>query len=173
MNNILITGPPGSGKTTLVMRLAESLIHLSLVGFYTEEIRKQGLRQGFEIASLDGRRRTLAHTAFKGGHRVGKYVVDVSGFEDFLGTIDFTSAKAGAVVIDEIGKMECLSPAFIRLARGVLDSPTLLVATVSLAGEGFIGEVKARRDVELVEIGPHTRDSVFEGLRRRLRAGGK
>jgi nucleoside-triphosphatase THEP1 len=40
--NILLTGVPGVGKTTLMITLSESLRELNPVGFYTEEIRGRG-----------------------------------------------------------------------------------------------------------------------------------
>jgi nucleoside-triphosphatase len=168
VNNILITGLPGSGKTTLIRRLAGSLGRCRPVGFYTEEIREKGVRKGFEIVSLDGRKRRLAHAAFQGKPRIGRYGVDVPGFEDFLGAIGFTSRKAGVVIVDEIGRMECLSPAFIRLMRELLDSRTLLVATVARIGEGFIREVKGRGDVEIIDIDPGNGEIVLQTLRDRL-----
>ncbi len=168
MNNILITGFPGSGKTTLLMRLAGSLRRYRPVGFYTGEIREKGVRKGFEIMGLDGRKRRLAHTSFQGRPRIGGYGVDVPGFESFLGAIDFGSPKAGVVIVDEIGRMECLSSAFIRLMRELLGSRTLLVATVARTGEGFIREVKGRGDVEIIEIDPGNREIVLQALRDRL-----
>lgn len=48
--NILLTGRPGIGKTTVIMRLAEHLEEREVVGFYTEEIRDRGRRQGFRAA---------------------------------------------------------------------------------------------------------------------------
>lgn len=56
MKNILITGMPGVGKTTLIKRLSEELKDYHPVGFYTAEIREEGVRKGFELIGLDGRR---------------------------------------------------------------------------------------------------------------------
>ena len=39
--NILITGLPGVGKTTLIKKLAEVLNDLNPIGFYTAEIREE------------------------------------------------------------------------------------------------------------------------------------
>ena len=46
-HNLLITGLPGTGKTTVVMRLADRLKRVKAAGFYTEEIRTGGARNGF------------------------------------------------------------------------------------------------------------------------------
>jgi len=38
--NILLTGKPGCGKTTLIRRVLERLTEIDSGGFYTQEIRK-------------------------------------------------------------------------------------------------------------------------------------
>src|SRR5512139_3885766 len=85
--NILITGLPGSGKTTLLRKVAEELKPLHPAGFFTSEIREANTRKGFELRSLNGKKGLLAHVDILSPHRVGKYKVDVKGFEAFLETI--------------------------------------------------------------------------------------
>jgi len=85
--NILITGLPGVGKTTLIKKLSEELKHLHPAGFYTEEIREEGQRKGFELISLDGKRGLLSHKDIKSPYRVGQYKVDIEGFENFLDSL--------------------------------------------------------------------------------------
>jgi len=113
--NLLVTGLPGVGKTTLIKKLLESLKSLHPVGFYTEEIKEGGERKGFELVSLEGKRGVLSHKGIRSPHRVGQYKVDIKGFEDFLDSISFFNPLARLVMIDEIGKMECFSDRFIKL----------------------------------------------------------
>ena len=129
--NILITGAPGSGKTTVFRRLVERLRHLNPVGFFTAEIRKGGQRQGFSLSSLDGRAGILAHVDFQTGYRVGKYGVDVDGFEAFIEPLSVLAPDTGLVMIDEIGKMECLSEIFKKIMSDIFNSDTLLIATIA------------------------------------------
>jgi nucleoside-triphosphatase len=61
LHKILLTGPPGCGKTTAAMKIVGSLGKMTVAGFYTEEIREAGRRKGFRWHRLDGRCGTLAH----------------------------------------------------------------------------------------------------------------
>jgi nucleoside-triphosphatase len=115
--HILITGVPGSGKTTLFRRLVDEFQDLNPVGLYTAEIRQGKSRKGFHLCGLDGRRGTLAHVDLRTGCRVGKYGVDVDGFEIFLEQLPFSTLQNGLVMIDEIGKMECLSDRFAQILQ--------------------------------------------------------
>jgi nucleoside-triphosphatase len=158
--NILITGTPGVGKTTLVQKLLAELRHLSAVGFYTEEIRESGVRKGFELVDLVGQRRLLSHVRIKSPDRVGKYYVDVEGFDEFLDTMDFLNPAIYLIVIDEIGKMECYSKKFNSLMRHILDSEKLVIATIARKGGGFIAEIKDRPDILLFKLTLENRDSL-------------
>lgn len=159
--NIVITGFPGVGKTTLIEKLSEELKSFHPVGFYTSEIREKGIRKGFELISLNKRRGLLSHVDIKSPYRVGKYKVDIESFEDFLDSIEFLDPATCLIIIDEIGKMECLSGKFKKLIRDILDSEKLLIATIALKGDGIIGEIKKRGDIKLFEITQGNRNSLL------------
>ena len=170
VKKFLITGRPGAGKTTLIKKAARMLQPFHPVGFYTEEIREQGERVGFQLVSLDGQTRIMSHVDFPGPFRVGRYGVDIEGFERFLVSLPFMAASH--VVIDEIGKMECLSKQFQRLVSAIFDRDVTCVATIALHGTGFIESVKQRPDVQLVSIDRGNRDSVATVLLQAIRNDG-
>jgi len=162
--NLLITGLPGVGKTTLVKKLSEALKSFYPVGFYTAEIREGGERKGFELISLDGKKGLLSHKDIKSLYQVGSYRVDVKGFEEFLDSISFFNPLTRLIIIDEIGKMECLSDQFKKLLKEILDSEKWVIATIALKGSGLIAEIKERKDVQLFEITKKNRDIVFREI---------
>ena len=55
--NILVTGRPGTGKSTLIRKVIEGL-GVPAGGFVTAELRQTGMRVGFEVRDLSRSRRT-------------------------------------------------------------------------------------------------------------------
>lgn len=157
--SLLLTGRPGVGKTTVLRAAARKLTPLHPVGFYTEEIRADRERLGFRLVTFGGEHATIAHIRLP-PPRVSKYGVDVATIDRFSVALGHSRAHAAVYLIDEIGKMECLSHAFVDAVRQLLEDRRPLVATVAQRGGGFIDEVKHRRDVELWEVTPTTRDTL-------------
>jgi nucleoside-triphosphatase len=140
---ILLTGLPGCGKTTAITKIVAQLKSEKVVGFYTQEIRQNNTRKGFCWNRLDGAAGTLAHVDIRSRFKVGKYGVDIDGFEKVVvPVLDIERTGAELFVIDEIGKMECFSEKFVEAVRQLLASDKAVLATVARKGAGFIREVK-------------------------------
>ena len=155
-----LTGVPGVGKTTVIRRVAGLLAGQRVAGCYTEELRVGGQRQGFRLIGFDGQQGLIAHVDFPTRHRVGKYGVDVSAL-DRLAEATLAPDPATAVfLVDEIGKMECLSPRFVAAMRKVLASDNTVVATVSQKGGGFMAEIRRREHSPLWEVTRRNRDQL-------------
>ena len=164
---LLVTGPPGIGKTTLVLRAVELLRPLRLRGFYTEEVRGHGGRTGFRLVTLDGRTAQLATAGGEDAARVGRYAVDVAALAAVCDALE-PAPDADAIIVDEIGKMECLSPAFVRAARRALSSDVAVLGTVARAGGGFIAEAKRLPGVEVIALSREDRGRLPAELAARL-----
>ena len=150
---IVLTGLPGCGKTTAIMKVIAGLDCASTAGFYTEEILENNTRKGFRWKLLDSAGGTLAHVDFKGRFKVGRYGVDVAGFEKSVVPI-MNPGQTGAelFVIDEIGKMECLSRRFVEAVRRLFASDKSVLATVARKGTGLISEVKNHPGTQLFNL---------------------
>jgi len=126
---ILITGNPGSGKSTLMAAIIEDIQPHQIAGLSTPEIRHGGSRLGFKMIDLaTGDERILASTSGK-GPTVGKYHVDLPAVDQMVTVIHASIPTADFIFIDEIGKMELLSKTFEQFVEQAfsLDKPVIAV----------------------------------------------
>jgi nucleoside-triphosphatase len=143
IKNLLLTGPPGCGKTTVLQKVAEQLGDLRLAGFLTLELREHAQRVGFEAVGLGGHRAILAHVRSRVS--VGRYGVEPDRLIPLIELeLDRPPGTVNAYLIDEIGKMECHCSQFISAIRRLLGGPVPVVATIALRCGGFIAEAKGR-----------------------------
>ena len=165
---ILLTGPPGCGKTTVILKTLERL-RRPAAGFYTAEVRHGGSRAGFDVVSLDGGRGPLSRVGAP-GPRVGRYGVDVGSFE----RIGVRALEAGLadpsalLVVDELGKMEFESARFVALLAQVFVAPNPLLGAI-LERRHPVGDRYRRAEgVELLQVTPANRDALPGDVEKRL-----
>lgn len=130
--NYLVTGPPRSGKTTVLERTVTALpgSGLSVGGVVSPERRRDGQRVGFGIRDVaTGETVTLASVDRETGPQVGKYRVAVAAVDDLCRrAIPRALDRADAVVIDEIAPMQAHSDGFVAATRD--DLPDRLTACI-------------------------------------------
>ena len=166
---LLLTGNPGIGKTTVLMKTISALKEkgTSVGGMVSREVREGGARVGFELLDLSsGRRGWLAHVNQKTGPQVGRYRVN-SGDLDFIGARAIAEAveNCDAIAIDEIGPMELFSAKFKEAVRKALESRKLVMAVVHWkASDRLIREAKSREDAETFTVTWGNRDGLPEAL---------
>jgi len=164
--NILLTGPPGIGKTTVIEKTAQ-LLGKRVKGFYTAEIREGRQRRGFEIITLDGKKSVLAHVDFNDSkYRVGKYGVRPDNLKDTIHELLWTinNEKSACILIDEIGKMELFAPGFEEMILAAFNSDLPVIATIQAKPHPFCDSFKKRPDVKLIKVSTQNRDTLPERL---------
>jgi nucleoside-triphosphatase len=167
MSRILLTGPPRCGKTTVVQKVVAGWPGRA-AGFYTREVRQAGRRLGFEIVTLAGEAALLSHVDFPGPQRVGKYGVNLENFHKVaLPHLDWRPG-VDLIVVDEVGKMECLSGRFVSVMERLWRQPVPLLITVAEKGGGLIAALKAKPDKLLITVTPANRDELPARLSKLL-----
>ena len=149
---LLLTGKPGTGKTAII-REAVAKVKIKAGGFYTEEIRVGGVRQGFRIVTIDGQEAILAHVNISSPYQVSKYKVDIDGLNR-LGVSALRQALEGndLIVVDEIGKMELLSPRFREVVLQAVESGKRVLGTIMFNSHPFADEVKRHPEVKTLMV---------------------
>lgn len=157
---ILLTGEPGVGKTTVILKVL-GRCGLDAGGFHTAEIRERGVRVGFSITAIGGGSGVLAHRDIASGFRVGRYGVGIEALER-IGVRSIEEAIAGKelVVVDEIGKMELHSPRFADAVVRAMDSGKHFLGTIMERPHPFADGIKKRREVRVIKVTLENRDSL-------------
>ncbi|KGN55609.1 cancer-related nucleoside-triphosphatase homolog [Cucumis sativus] len=174
---LLVTGPSGVGKTTLIVKVFEMLKasspNLKIKGFYTREIRQGSQRVGFEVVTLDGRTAPLASTSVSSSESlrwptVGRYKVDIASFESLALPELQVEKDTDLFIIDEVGKMELFSSSFFPAVLKVLESNTPLLASIPIPkfGRDIPGVARLRNHpgANILTLNPSNRGEANEQI---------
>jgi nucleoside-triphosphatase len=136
-------------------------------GMVTREIRKGGVRVGFEVSDLaTGEVGVLARVGEGSGPRVGKYRVNLSDLEAVgVEAVNRALRKADVIFVDEVGPMELYSGKFRQAVLEASRSGKPLVATVHYrVKDKLIERLKAEEGSLLLEVKPESREKACESL---------
>ncbi|KAJ8727920.1 hypothetical protein PYW08_016305 [Mythimna loreyi] len=174
----ILTGDPGVGKTTLTKKISTEISSkgIKATGFYTEEVRKNRTREGFDVVTLDGTRGRLARdlSLLSGPvkHKVGKYGVLIQEFENVaMPSLAKPDTQAHLLVIDEIGKMEFFSEPFKNAIRTIFapSSNCTVLATIPVRkGDQLIESIRNNSQAKLWMVTRENRNFIHEEILREI-----
>jgi len=168
----LITGPPASGKTSLLREIIAFLEKhgKKISGILCEEFREGNIRKGFRLFDIRSKRfGILASVDIRSPFRVSKYGVNIKDLND-IGVSALRRAlidDSDVVVIDEIGKMELISQAFVSVVRDLVESKKTIIGIIPIKiVHPIIKEIRERSDTKVFYIDRYTvqtdRERIFK-----------
>jgi len=151
---LLLTGHPGSGRTTILHKIINKLGD-QVTGFYTEEIFGPGGRKGLKIITLAGEQAVIIHKDFRNPKtpRMGRYGVDVAAIERVgVAVMQQAMAENKILLVDEIGKATMFSQKFQETLLAAILSPTLIFGSIIYKPHPEADVFKTLAPVEIWEI---------------------
>ncbi len=162
---IFVTGPPGIGKTSVLLRSANGLKNrgYKIGGMISSDVREGGVRVGFEVMDFStGQRGWLAHVNQPTGPKIGKYRVNLTDL-DAIGVSSILDAirNANVIVVDEIGPMELGSSAFRDAVVQGAESSKPMLGTIHFGLRNpLVTTIKKREDAEILEVTHENRETL-------------
>ncbi len=165
--NLVLTGEPGVGKSTLLSKVIEKIETFPARAgichsILTREIRNGETRVGFKMYE-----NIIAHVDSKSDVRVSRYGVNIEAINDIVSTDELLRGKdvAHILCLDEIGEMQLKSEPFKKLAKKYLDSKNVCIATLSdVYHSRFTDAIRKRDDVEIIRVTKENREELSETL---------
>ena len=115
--------------------------------------------------TLDGQQVKLAHLSYKSCFNVGRYGVDLEGFERVaLPVLRVTLQERCIVVVDELGPMEFFSQPFCELVEKIMIGPNPVLGTIVKRSTPFGDRIKEMDGLEMIEVNHENRDGLVEIL---------
>ncbi|MGN1148921.1 MAG: nucleoside-triphosphatase [Lachnospiraceae bacterium] len=172
MNNILITGQPGSGKSTLVRRLVRELQQVPY-GYCTVRRHKYIDRKmaywGFWMTELPEKKSRCEISRVYPGSRPECFAeaFETFGVRCLLRALELTK-PGDLVIMDEVGRFEAAALQFQKEIDRVLDSDRLVLAVLKKEPIPFHEKIKQRTDAILVDLDLQNREEVLQEILERI-----
>ena len=170
MTILALTGAPGIGKTTAVIRAARTLKDRGLIvgGIVSREIRINNIRVGFEFFDLITNDTNVLASMSGNGPKVGKYFVSLEGCSFAAERLSSAVKSCDVIICDEIGPMELKSIEFINSIKNLLDVDKKVIVVVHQKLHHPLVNQFRNKSSLLINIDLENREKVNEILLDRL-----
>src|SRR6266704_6789619 len=170
MTIIVITGAPGVGKTTAVIRVTRALKErgIKVGGIVSRELRTNNMRIGFEFIDLTTNDRSVLASITGKGPKVGKYFVNIAGCRFAAERLTNAVRNSDVIICDEIGPMELKSKEFIDSVKNLLEVDKKVIVVVHQKLQQLLIDEFRNKASLLIDLDLENREKVNEILLDKL-----
>ena len=170
MTIIVLTGAPGVGKTTAVIRVTRALKErgIKVGGIVSRELRTNNMRIGFEFIDLTTNDTNVLASITGNGPKVGKYFVNLAGCRFAAERLTNAIRNSEVIICDEIGPMELKSRDFIDSVKHLLDADKKVIVVVHQKLQHLLIDEFRNKSSLLINVDLENREKVNQILLDRL-----
>jgi len=169
----VITGAPGIGKTTALVRLTKMLKNagVEVDGFYSVEVKDKGERKGFSFVDIKTGDTVQLASISGDGIRFGRYRVKVKNIDQFVPKVIQRAIEYSKIIIlDEIGPMELFSNSFRKAVEDLLKTDKVIIAVVHRSFSHDLMKEVLKSAKAKIEVTESNRDVIPEQLFQMLKS---
>lgn len=163
-NIVLLSGEPRVGKTTALKKIIQMVGEHNCIGFYTEEVRDEFDRVGFDCVNLDGRRLRIADVNLHSDVRMGRYGIDIEAFEEFALKSLSIANTSKFFIIDEIGPIQFLSSKFKLHINNILTGQYFIIGTIFYNTHPDIDKIKNTPGIKIYTMTRENNDTILKSV---------
>lgn len=170
MTIMIVTGAPGVGKTTVVIRVARALQErgVKVGGIVSREIRTNNVRTGFELIDLNTNDKNILASITGNGPKVGKYFVNLAGCSFAAKRLTNAVRNSDVIICDEIGPMELKSREFIDSVNSLLYVDKKVIVVIHQHLQHPLIEEFRNKSILLINLNLENREKANEILLDRI-----
>ena len=169
--HVFLTGEIQVGKTTIIKRWLDAT-GAAADGFKTYwQPAEDG---GTDLYIHPFGTPIVTELNFRAAHRTdGQRIVFEEAFERAAATFLYDCGKKDIIIMDELGFMESQAPAFQRAVMDIMDRGHPILGVIKPRHIPFLDAIRARGDVETLDVTRENREDVLRELIRRYVTTGR
>jgi nucleoside-triphosphatase len=166
MTIIILTGAPGIGKSTAVLRTARALKDrgLNVGGIVSREQRSNNIRIGFEFIDLMTNDRNVLASIAGNGPKIGKYFINLGGCRFAAERLSVAVKNSDVIICDEIGPMELKSREFTDSVKKLLDVNKKVIVVLHQKIHHPLTEQFKKKSSLIIDLNLENRENVIQIL---------